>query len=121
MSDKDVMGKKICELIDERTHARNLAKQFEQERDGLKAALDTAKIVLRSDILVLTEQRNFYRDQAEAFREALEFISCDGMDDADFYAEEDVTCGAIDMANRARTVLIKHPRHLLPEEQGGLG
>jgi hypothetical protein len=37
--------------------------------------------------------------------EALEFIACEGMDDGDFYAEEDVTAGTIAMANRARETL----------------
>ncbi len=36
---------------------------------------------------------------------ALEFISCDGMDDGDFYAEEEITAGTIAMANRARSAL----------------
>lgn len=37
---------------------------------------------------------------------ALEYISCDGMDDGDFYNEEAITEGTIAMANRARSTLL---------------
>lgn len=47
--------------------------------------------------------------QVREMREALEFISCEGMDDADFYHEEDITSGTIAMANRARDVLARYP------------
>lgn len=38
-------------------------------------------------------------------REALEFVSCEGMDDGDFYSEENIVDGTIAMANRAREAL----------------
>jgi hypothetical protein len=41
----------------------------------------------------------------EKMREALEYVSCTGMDDGDFYAEEFITEGTISMANRARKCL----------------
>lgn len=46
----------------------------------------------------------------EVQREALEYISCEGMDDGDFYAEEFITEGTISMANRARSTLAKSDR-----------
>lgn len=50
------------------------------------------------------------RDALEKVKEALGFIACDGMDDGDFYAEENIVAGTIAMANRARSALAELER-----------
>lgn len=54
---------------------------------------------------VRQEETKRLHERIKNLRAALSFIACEGMDDADFYAEHDITSGTIAMANRARDAL----------------
>lgn len=55
----------------------------------------------------IVEENDSLRKAISELREDLEFIACEGMDDGDFYAREDVTEGTIAMAKRARSCLAR--------------
>lgn len=82
------------------------ALEAENESNRLEAAkfYQHAKEV-DAKIGELERENERLKARVARLREALEFLSCDGMDDGDFYSEEDITSATIMMANTARRVL----------------